>query len=637
MAKHFLSKPFVKALTGVDTDRLPEEKKRNLTIDLGFAYLPTANSAPIGFIDIPGHQRFIRNALCGLAGTDFVLFVIAADDGTMPQTEEHLAIINFLGITSGAVAITKTDRVSKDRLATAIREIEALFAGTSLADAPLFPVSALTGDGIPALRTHLTNAASSTPPRSTNGRFRLAIDRRFDVVGAGLIITGTVFAGSVSSGDTLKVLGADMPVRVRGLHAQNTKANSAHAGQRCALNLTGPELRKDLVHRGDWITTEHAAAPVCKFDCLLTVLDSEPRALAHWTPAHVHLGSAETPARIVTLEAKSIEPGRQALAQIITEHPIGALYGDRFIVRDQSSRRTIGGGQVLDIFPPTRGRAKPERIEWLSAQRHTDPTEALTALLQLSNRGLNLTRFAASRNLTEEQQTNIEQPLDLRIIDTADGRLGFSRDNWAALTNNVTAQLAKWHLRSPSTTGLGENQVLNGTGIRLPQVTAALIAGELIRDGALVKEGQGVRLPSHTAKLQGADTALWKKVSAALAATAPRPMTPRELAEETATNLRVLEAFLLRAGRHGLITRISKNRFSTPSSIQTLAGIAVQLVNDTTDARFSVREFRDASGIGRNLVIEILEFFDQQRFTHRHGDKREVLKPAEELFGIQAP
>ena len=334
----------VKALTGVDTDRLPEEKKRNLTIDLGFAYMPVADASTIGFIDVPGHERFIRNALCGLAGTDFVLFIVAADDGVMPQTREHLAIIDLLGIQNCAVALTKIDRVSEDEIELATEEIKEVFAPTGLADPLIFNVSAHSGEGVQDLRDYLLDQSQTLPPREVKNNFRLAIDRRFDVSGAGLVVTGTVFSGSISVGDSVGVAGLDMQLRVRGIHAQNAESNEGRAGQRCAINLAGTELRKEVIERGQWLTTASDSEPVSKFDAELTVLPSEPRSLSNWTPVHVHLGAAETTGRVATLGTRSIDVAATGLAQLVLDEPIGAVHGDRFIIRDQSARRTIGGG-----------------------------------------------------------------------------------------------------------------------------------------------------------------------------------------------------------------------------------------------------------------------------------------------------
>src|SRR5262249_36725750 len=272
----------VKALTGVDTDRLPEEKQRGMTIDLGFAYLPAESGETIGIVDVPGHERFIRNMLCGVAGIDFVLFIVAADDGPMPKSAEHLAIVDLLGVRAGAVALTKTDRVPRERLAEARSEIAALTAGSVLADAPVFAVSATTGDGIAELKAHLLDAARDRHRRPARGNFRLAVGRCFTVAGAGVVGTGPPVAGSINGGDHVKALLADVAVKVREVRAQQAQADSGRAGQRCALNLTGADLRHGAIRRGDWIVGAGVAGAVTKFDARLRVLASERRPLAHW-------------------------------------------------------------------------------------------------------------------------------------------------------------------------------------------------------------------------------------------------------------------------------------------------------------------------------------------------------------------
>lgn len=625
----------VKALTGVDTDQLPEEKKRNLTIDLGFAYLPIGDDLTIGFIDVPGHERFIRNALCGLAGTDFVLFVIAADDGPMPQTREHLAVIDLMGISRGAIAITKADRVSSERLATVQQEIAELFAPTTMCGAPSFVVSALTGDGIQALAEYLTEAAKTTPVRAAAGNFRLAIDRAFDVVGAGFVVTGTVFSGSVSAGDHVVLRGGDMRLRVRGIHAQNAKAAEGRAGQRCALNLAGLELRKSAVMRGDWLTAEAAPKPVAKFDARMRVLPNLARGLAHWTPVHVHIGAADATGRVAVLDGSKIEPGDSALVQISLDRPVGAVNGDRFIARDQSARFTIGGGQVVDIFPPRRGRASPDRVEWLRAMSIANHKDALAALLEISDRGVDLLAFGASRNLTDTELEQAEGAVDMQLISGGELRCGFSRRRWEQIRATVLHALKSWHIANPDLIGRGEREILSGTDIRLDRETAAAIAAELVRQGVIEKTEAGVRVPDHRARLEPADAAMWQRVEQVLQRAALRPMTVREIATEVELTTRQVESFLGRAGRLGLVVRISANRILTPAALLELARMAEQAAREAADARISVSEFRDRTGVGRNMAIEILEYFDRRHFTRRIGDGRAVLQPADKIFAAR--
>ena len=617
----------VKALTGVDTDRLPEEKRRNLTIDLGFAYLPLDDAETIGFVDVPGHERFIRNMLCGVAGIDFALLIVAADDGPMPQTEEHIAILDKLEVKRGAVALTKIDRVPEDRAAEAAEETEIALAGTTLEGVDMFPVSAVTGQGVTALKSHLAAVARQLPPRPAAGNFRMAVDRSFEVVGAGLVVTGTVFSGSVATGD--KVQARDIEARVRGIHAQNAQTEEGRAGQRCALNLAGAGLDRSRVGRGDWVRAGEAPAPARKIDVRLEVLRSERRPLAHWTPVHVHLGASETTGRVAILGSGSIPPGAGSLAQLVLDHPVLAVCGDRLIVRDQSARRTIGGGRVIDIFPPARGRARPERLAFLEAMEESDDGAALAQLLELAADGLNLGHFAAARNLSPEDRASLPTLLPMRTIATRSGTFGFSEERWAVVRSAVLDGLATWHRRMPDSVGPGENRLLAGTGIRLPPDAAAAVGAALVREGAIVKEGLGVRLPTHRPSLRGADAANWEKIRPLLDELRPPPLG--EIAADIAGDVRKVESLLVRAGRHGLVIRISRNRFFLPETLLRLGEIAEQAADD--EGMITASAFRDASKIGRNLAIEVLEFFDKVKFTRRVGDGHEIMRPAAEAFG----
>ena len=622
----------IKALTGVDTDRLPEEKKRNLTIDLGFAYLPLNDAETIGFIDVPGHEKFIRNMLCGVAGIDFVLFIVAADDGPMPQTLEHLAILDLLGVSRGAVALTKIDRVEEVRAVEVSEEIDELFADTCLAGVPVFPVSAMTGDGVDGLKQHLLDAAADMPPRPATGNFRLAIDRSFDVVGAGLVVTGTVFSGKIHASSSARVLGAEMDVRLRGIHAQNTESETGQAGQRCALNLAGTNLDKDLIRRGDWIVAGDLPPPVHRIDARLRVLGSEASVLAHWTPVHIHLGASETTGRVAVLGDRGIVPGEDGLVQLVLDQAIGAVHGDGLIIRNQSAQRTIGGGQVIDVYSPTRGRAKPERIAFLRAMEEPDDGTALAALLENSPHGLFLDQFAGARNLASGDMEALAELVPMKSVSTETGTLGFSAQHWDTVRTAVLDGLAAWHKKSPDTVGPGENRILSGTGIRLPTNAALGISAELVREGAIVKEGMGIRLPSHQPRLQGADATNWKKIKPLLIGGGLRPPVVIDIAQAIGNEPRKVESLLVRAARHGLVVRIAKNRFYPPETLRQLGEIAERVALDAENGMVTAATFRDSSEIGRNLAIEVLEFFDKMKFTRRVGDAHEVIRPAADAF-----
>ena len=617
----------VKALTGIDADRLPEEKKRGMTIDLGFAYLPVESGEPIGFIDVPGHERFVHNMLCGVAGIDFVLFIVAADDGPMPQTAEHLAILDLLDVPNGAVALTKVDRVSPSRVNEIQREIAALLAGTALEDAPVFPVSAVTGEGIAELGSHLLRAARDCPPRTASGNFRLAIDRCFSIAGAGLVVTGTAVSGTVAVGDQIRVLEAKLSARVRTIHAQNTPLASGRAGQRCALNLAGAGLKHDLIRRGDWVVTGSVPEPVLKTDARLRILKSEQKPLAHWTPVHVHVAAADVTGRVAILEGASIAPGTAALVQLVLDRPMGALHGDGFIIRDQSAQRTIGGGRVIDIFPPVRGRARPERLAYLTAMENRDDRTALTSLLNAAPRGLNLSIFAANRNLTSEEVNQLTTGLPLRVITTSTGQLAFSQVQWDKLKATALETLAASHRRAPDAVGLNETGILGASGRGLPAEVARQLGAELLREKAVVKEAAGVRLPSHLPKLDAADAAWWQKVQPLLEQSPLRPPAVHEIAVAIGQDPKRVEAFLVRASRLGLVAKVSANRFFQPAALDNLRKIAETIAADSQDHSVTAPAFRDCTKIGRTVAIEVLEYFDRIKFTRRVGDAHQIIRP----------
>lgn len=615
----------IKTLTGIDTDRLPDEKKRGLTIDIGFAYLPLAgHSEPIGFIDVPGHEKFIRNMVCGVAGIDYALFVIAADDGPMPQSREHLAILDLLGVRAGVIALTKADRVTPERLADAKEEIAELLLGTKLEGARIKPVSALRGDGIEDLRDHLTKEARAHQTRSSNGHFRLAVDRRFDITGAGLIVTGTTFAGTCSVGDHVRILGQPGTFRIRSIRAQNQDRQQAQAGQRTALNLAGQGLHRDLVHRGDWIVANPTSAPVTKFDARLHVLPNEASPLTHWTPVHVHHGAAETTGRVAILEGKSILPGNGALVQVVLDKPLGGHYGDGFIIRDQSSTRTMGGGHVIDIFPPARRRAAEPRLALLRALDQPEHASALQDAAAVSGEGVDLTKFADTRNLTTAELEMILTNSSGTVVSSEDHRRLFSAAHWLILRDAIFATLARWHEQYPDQVGPAAVQLMRQAGYRFPDAIAQAIAATLEQDGNIVRERLGIRLKTHQPGLKGDDAALWQKVAATIEADGLRPGSLADVAAKLALPERRLQSFLTSVGRHGHAHRISNTRYLTDRQLTELQAIAAKMATSSSDHTLDVRAFRDATAIGRNMAIEVLEYFDKIGFTRRRGDAREI-------------
>jgi len=625
----------VRALTGVDTDRLPEERRRGMTIDLGFAFRDLPTGGRLAFVDVPGHERFVRNMAAGVAGIDYALLVVAADDGPMPQTREHLGILELMGVRAGAVALTKRDRVAPERLAEAAAETARLLAGSGLAGAPVFALSALTGEGVPALAAHLAEAGATLPARARGEGFRLAVDRRFIVDGAGLVVTGTAFAGTVRVGDRLLLTPSGLEARVRGLHAQNREAATAGAGERCALNLAGPGLGLDAVERGDWVAAPELHAPTRRIDAWLTVLAGEARPLQHDMPVHLHLGAADVTGRLAVLDGRAIPPGGEGPVQLVLDRRIAALAGDRFVLRDQSATRTLAGGRVLDPWGAERGRARAERLARLQAMRGETPAAVLAELLRLAGEGVEVGRFARAHNLSAAAAATLAEAADAVLLGPPQARLALARPFHADALAAVPAALDAAHAERPDSFGLDEAALRRRAAPALPADAFAAVVAECVRAGAAVRRGVTLARPGHKARPTPAEAALWQRVGPLLAEAGLRPPIVREIAAALDLAPEAADAFLHRAAALGLVVKVARNRFFPPAALLELAQLAGRLAAAAPDGRFQAAAYRDASGIGRNLTIELLEFFDRTGLTRRDGEGRAMRRPPEDCFAAE--
>lgn len=600
----------VRALTGIDTDRLAEEKRRALTIDLGFAYANIGGQR-IGFVDVPGHHRFIQNMVAGIAARQYALLVIAADDGVMPQSREHLQILRLLGIGAGVVALNKADRVAPERLAEVERDVRTLATGTFLDGATILPLSCQTGAGLDALRDHLAAAGKRMASTETVGpasaeTFRLPIDRAFALRGSGLVVTGTVAAGGVASDGQLVLGASGKPVRVRGLRVQDAPADTAQPGDRAAINLAGASAQE--TGRGDWLLAAAAHLPVRQFAMRLTVVDDFPRPVRHNAPLHLYHATSHSQGRLLLQSSAPVPPGATALVDVVCATPLQVKVGDRVVARDQDLARTLGGGEVIDL-QPWRQRRSPSRLARLEAVRPEQPAQTLVAH---SRAGPVATAdFCQYWNLPAAALSTLAAEQALKQVD---GHL-LHPALAAEASEHIRSALATHHAQHPDSAGLTAAELAP----RPTDAAVRLMLAALVAAGEVRLENGRHALADHRAAIPPDVLRLFDTVRRLL--DSPQPPSLGDIGKRLRRPFAQLERDLRALPAFGLAIRISPNRYYLPAQLLALADVALRL--NATGA-FTVRQFRDAAGIGRNVAIEVLEHFDAKGFTRREGDNRQV-------------
>ena len=615
----------VKALTGVDADRLKEEKARGITIDLGYAYSDLGDGRQLGFVDVPGHERFVHNMLAGATGIDAALLIVSAAEGVKPQTVEHLQIMDLLGLDRGIVALTKADLVDDDQLLERMAEVETLLSSTALRGSEIVPVSALTGRGIDELKERLLALGESG--KGATGFARLAVDRSFVLPGAGIVVTGTIHAGEIRVDDRLLLTPSGLEARVRSLHAQNRPAGIGRAGERCALNLAGPRLSKDAVKRGDWVVSPELHAPTDRLDVRLTLLGSESHPLKHWSPVHVHLGATHVMGRVALLRDDTLSAGDTALAQLVLEEKVGALSGDRVILRDPSATRTVAGAAVIDPFGPPRNRRSERRLAELGAL--AEPDEAvLPKLLRLEAAHVDLARFGLARNL---------RPVDVDgLLDAAGGvRLegyGFLAETLAEARADFVDTLKAHHEDKPDAPGLQPERLRLTLKRRWPPAVFKLLLDQEIKAKKVTVDGAFLRLPGHSLKLGARDEEVWRKIQAELTRERFRPPRVRDFATAYSVPENDMRRLLQRLGKVGRVVEVAPDQYFLRPVVAEMIAIAHAFGRE-----FTAAEFRDKLDNGRKVAILILEFFDRHGITVRRGDLRRTVPQKLNQFGAVLP
>lgn len=585
----------LQAITGVNADRLPEEKSRGMTIDLGYAYWPQPDGRVLGFIDVPGHEKFLSNMLAGVGGIDHALLVVACDDGVMAQTREHLAILQLTGKPSLTVALTKADRVEARRVDEVRADAEAVLAEFGFTHAALFVTAVPSGRGISALREHLLQLSERGHPQ--HQRFRLAIDRAFTVKGAGLVVTGTALSGEVKVGDTLWLTGVDKPVRVRGLHAQNQPVEQARAGQRIALNIVG-DAQKEALNRGDWLLS--VQTPEASERVIVELQRHAP--LTQWQSLHIHHAARHITGRVSLLEGE--------LAELVLDSPLWLADNDRLVLRDISARSTLAGARVVTLNPPRRGKRKPEYLQWLHTLASADD-DARALEVHLQRDAVRLDDFAWARQLSETGLAALTgQPGYLQA-----GSSLLSAPLAARWQSKLIDALTRYHDQHRDEPGTGRER-LRRIALPMEDEGLVLLLIEQMRESGVIHSHHGwLHLPEHKAGFTDEQQAIWLRVVDLFA---DEPWWVRDLAKESGVEESLMRAVLRQAAQQGVITAIVKDRYYRNDRIVEFAGLIREL--DLERGSTCAADFRDKLNVGRKLAIQILEYFDRIGFTRRRGN-----------------
>ena len=626
----------VRALTGTDPDRLKEEKERGNTIDLGFAYWKHPDGRVIGFIDVPGHERFVHTMLAGAHGMDLVLLVVAADDGVMPQTREHLAIMRLLGLTRAVVALTKIDLVEPARCDTVTTEIKTLLAPTPFSGTDIIPVSVITGTGMDALAARLR--AEPTQDRAGGLRFRLAVDRCFSLAGAGTVVTGTVLSGVVAVGDRVLVSPPGLEARVRSLHRQNQAADIAVAGDRCALNLVGPAINRKAIQRGNMVLDPALHAPTQRIDAHIEVLQEEPKSLTSWMPIRLHHAAADVAGRLVPLDADRVAPGKSGLVQLVLDAPIAALAGDRVVLRDTSASRTLGGGTLLDLRAPERRRRTPERLAALHALDAPVGPAMLATLTSQDPWLVDLNLFPRDHGLSADVTMTLLRDAGLVALPGEGTSWGMAPAGWAGLRRSTAAVLEAFHKTNPDLQGITVPRLRLAVQPRIAPIPFRAALAGLQAAGDLVLEGAWVRHPGHVARLAAEDEALWRAILPHMSDTERfRPPRVRDFAQLLRIDERRVRRVLKSVARRGEVDEVAVDHFFLRTTVAEMVAITARL-SDPAGSLFTAASFRDHLGeghrnAGRKVAIQVLEFLDRHGVTVRRGDERFLNRRRASLFG----
>ncbi len=614
----------IKAMTGTDTDRLKEEKLRGITIELGFASLALPGGRRLGIVDVPGHEKFVKNMVAGATGLDLVMMVVAADEGIMPQTREHMEICTLLGVRHGLVALTKTDMVDEEWLELVTDDIAQYMQGTFLEDAPVIPVSSQTGSGIPELIAAVDSLVAHLPERPATGLFRLPIDRVFSMKGFGTVITGTLISGSVRTGDAVMIYPTGITSKVRGIQVHNLTVDEARAGQRTAVNFQG--LDRAAVDRGQVLAAPGALKPSYMVDFQVAYLESNKKEMKNRTRLRFHTGTSEVMGNLILLDRETLSPGDTTVAQIRLDTPVALVAGDRFVLRSYSPVRTVGGGTVLNPIAPKHKRLRPDVIAGLAALVDGGPDMRIAH--HIRETGYTGLAFADLRLTTGLRDKAIEQPLGLLlsrkeiILLDREEKIYIHGDTIDRLRGAIDHTLARYHADYPLKPGMLKEELRSKfPSVKNPKLLSLVLA-QMVRDNALVQDEKVIRLTAHKVSLGADQDTIRKKILTAYADTGLTPPYFKELAKTLDTDGATARDVLNLLVQDNKLIKTKEDLYFDAKAIESLREELVAFLRQ--QGEITTAQFKDMTGASRKYVIPLLEYFDTRNVTIRIGDIRKL-------------
>jgi selenocysteine-specific elongation factor len=617
----------IKALTGQDTDRLKEEKERGISIDLGFAHFDLPDGTSAGVVDVPGHERFIKNMLAGAHGIDLVLFTVAADDGVMPQTEEHLDIVHLLGVKMAIFVITKTDLVSPSRIQEVEEEITILTLGTLLEDAPILPVSSVTGKGLPELKALIAQTLKNCEKPRPSGYFRLPVDRAFIIQGHGVIVTGTALSGEVKPGDHVRCLPGSELFRVRSLQVHGRSVETAGWGQRVALNLTGSE--RAGIERGHVICHEKLTLTSDRFDTFLEVRPAAAKGIKNHQRVRVHLGTAERLAKIILLgDREKVNAKESTYCQITLAEPVLALRNDHFIIRDETARKTLAGGVVVHPWARRHKRGEPNLLSRLESLHTGDITLVTESFVnESSDFALPIEAVQQFLNLQEDVvRRHIEAIKNLHAFNAEGERAYTTESKWLRLKDRILATLREFHKAHALVPGMDMEEVRGKLPYALSPKLFRVAIETLIGEKAIAKEENLLRTVDHRVQLGSQEKSLMEKIKKILGEQPVSPPDVKEIEKQLSINHSRLNEVVRLLERDGSVVRVATDLYFLASSVAEVKSVLVRFLADKGD--ITAASFRDLIGSSRKYTIPLLEYFDREGLTIRIGDARRLKAPA---------